>query len=179
MRRSILLSTAVVLSACGTLPQGPSYATHRDGCSAPPTLLFSLSGGSGELGATSVPYSATIAPPLRANGSSVFHLTSTIPLKIRVDDCEGRGVNSLAPTFALELLDQSGAVAEAVEVVRSSSQADAGNTLRSAGLGQYLFNFSTSLSGFVAEGDLVPGRYRLTISGPGDFEEFFVEFTLR
>src|SRR3990172_244503 len=126
MRRSILLSTAVVLSACGTLPQGPSFSSHGDGC-APPTLLFSLSGGGGEIGTPSLPYSATIAPPLRADGSSVFNLTSTIPLKIRVDDCEGRGVNSLAPTFSMELIDEPNVP---VGVIRSSSEADEDNVLR-------------------------------------------------
>jgi hypothetical protein len=65
-----------------------------------------------------------------------------------------------------------------VNEVESSSAADEGTQMRSAGDGQYIFNLSTKRSQFAAGQDLTPGVYRLTISNT-DFEDVVVLFTLR
>ena len=161
-----------VLAACEVLPGGPDFSITSEACEGPP-VLFSAT--------FTVTYAAeaTIAPPIQANGSSEFELGSTIPVKIRVLDCEGGRANSLGPSLSMALLDGSGEVAAEVGVIRSSREVDEGNTLRNDGNGQYLYTLSTALSGFAEPGDLTPGRYRLTISSPDDFADVTVEFTLR
>ncbi|MGQ0702060.1 MAG: hypothetical protein ACT4PM_02880 [Gemmatimonadales bacterium] len=182
MNRRWLLSSILVVAGCDGLPQSPDFVADSEGCEAPPTLVFSIgrgNGGNGDIGTTSLAFEATIAPPIEADGSSVFELNSTIPVKIRVRDCEGARANDLAPVLAMAQIDENGKVVADVQVIRSSSEVDQGATLRNEGSGQYLYNLSTKLSGFVAEGDLTPGRYRLTISGGGDFADVVVELTLK
>ena len=172
IHRSLLVPALAVLGACGVLPGGPEFSVTNEACEGPP-VLFSAT--------FTVTYAAeaTIAPPIQADGSSEFELGSTIPVKIRVLDCEGERANSLAPSLSMALLDGSGEVAAEVTVIRSSREVDQGSTLSNDGNGQYLYTLSTALSGFTVPGDLTPGRYRVTISSPDDFADVTVEFTLR
>ena len=118
-----------------------------------------------------------VLPPINADNSSVFELTRTIPVKIRAVDCEtGQALNTLAPQLSLVAVG-SGGDASVNEVV-SSSAADEGVQMRSAGDGQYIFNLSTKRSQFAAGQDLTPGLYRLTITSP-NFESVVVDFMLR
>jgi hypothetical protein len=89
----------------------------------------------------------------------------------------GADVNSLTPTFALVRVGEDASTTPVTQL-ESSSAADQGNTLRSAGEGQYLFNFSTKRSGFDG-GSLTPGLYRLTVSAGGSFADVVVQFRLR
>ena len=117
-----------------------------------------------------------ILQPINADGSSNFQLTRTIPVKIRATDCaSGGAVNTLAPMITLTMIDVGGG---AVNEVVSSSAADDGVTMRSAGDGQYIFNLSTKRSQFNAGQDLVAGRYELRISEPS-FAEVVVQFSIR
>ena len=118
-----------------------------------------------------------IRPPINADNSSSFQLGRTIPVKIRFVDCvSGEASDALTPVIALTLLGPSGGPVNEVE---SSSAADNGNTMRSAGDGQYLFNLSTKRSQFNAGQDLTPGVYQLTISSPGAFADVVVGFSIR
>ncbi len=138
---------------------------------APPSLLI---GG----GDCPFPYlTSGILEPINADNSSSFNLGRTIPVKIRISDCNGgAGVNTLSPQISLALVDLGGGP---VNELISSSAADEGTTMRSAGNGQYIFNLSTKRSQFNAGEDLRPGVYQLTISSPGEFEDVVVSFSLR
>lgn len=136
----------------------------------PPSLLF---GGGGCL----LPFvTSGILEPINADNSSNFQLGRTIPVKIRISDCvSGGGVNTLTPTISLALVDVGGGP---VNELVSSSAADDGTTMRSAGDGQYIFNLSTKRSQFNAGQDLRPGTYELTISSPEDFADVVVQFAI-
>ncbi len=139
---------------------------------SPPSLLGSPGG------CTPQYLTSGILEPIRADGSSAFQLGRTVPVKIRIFDCvTGEGVNTLAPQIALALVDLGGGP---VTELLSSSAADDGTTMRSAGDGQYIFNLSTKRSQFaVGGGDLRPGTYELTISSSGNFDDVVVRFAIR
>lgn len=118
-----------------------------------------------------------ILQPINTDNSSTFQLGRTIPVKIRVSDCvTGEAVNTLAPQISLV---NAGTGGTAVNEIISSSAADEGTTMRSAGDGQYIFNLSTKRSQFNAGEDLTAGVYELTISGGGQFADVVVQFALR
>jgi hypothetical protein len=95
-------------------------------------------------------------------GRASFKLGSTIPLKLRVLDCNGASLESL--TLRVHL----GPVGGGEAVVASSSAADAGDLMRFSGGsgGQYQYDLSTKLSTVAGHG-LTPGTYRLWVTGPG------------
>jgi hypothetical protein len=181
MLKRWLLAGAFGLAGCTTLPSAPLLSTTDpvcpdDGGGVPLALGNWNHGG---IALASFPFAAAIAPPIQADGSSVFQIPSTIPFKIRVIACTPDGdPNSLAPTFQLDRVGEDGGSSTPVTVLESSSAADDGHTLRSAGEGQYLFNFSTKKSGF-GSGGLTAGLYRLRISAAGAFDDVVVEFRLR
>ena len=182
MLHRLLLPASVILAGCGTLPNAPLLSLDDPQCSDDgggiPISLGNWDRGGGVALAT-LPFAAAIAPPISADGSSVFQIPSTIPFKIRVIGCApGADVNGLAPTFGLERVGEE-ASSTPVTLLESSSAVDEGNTLRSAGNGQYLFNFSTKRSGFEAGSGLTAGLYRLRISAGGQFADIVVEFRLR
>jgi hypothetical protein len=119
-----------------------------------------------------------ILEPINRDSSSTFHLGRTLPVKVRIFECggSGAGVNTLAPQISLALVDVGGGLVNEIE---SSSAADEGTTMRSAGNGQYIFNLSTKRSQFNAGEDLQPGMYQLRISSPGMFEDVVVQFALQ
>ena len=138
----------------------PSLSTGGGGCAFP----FVTSG---------------ILEPINADNSSSFQLGRTVPVKVRIVDCvSGAGVNTLTPMLSLLLVDLGGTP---VNELVSSSAADEGTTMRSAGDGQYIFNLSTKRSQFNAGQDLRSGIYELTISSSpsGDFANVVVRFAIR
>ena len=164
LRSCLLPVFAVVAAGCANdtslAPRAlkPSFSIGGGGCSRP----FLTSG---------------ILQPIHADNSSSFQLGRTVPVKLRVTDCvTGEAVNTLAPTISLVLVDQGGVPVNDIE---SSSAADTGNTMRSAGDGQYIFNLSTKLSQFNGGQDLTPGPYQLTISSGGQFTDIVVQFSIR
>lgn len=180
MLHRYLLPVSVVLAGCGTLPSSPLLSTQDPECTDDGGGI-PLSLGNWDRGGVAfatLPFAAAIAPPIQADGSSVFKIASTIPFKIRVIGCvPDAEVNGLSPTFSLERVGEDASTTPVTQL-ESSSAVDQGNTLRSAGEGQYLFNFSTKRSGFDG-GGLTPGLYRLTVSAGGSFADVVVQFHLR
>src|SRR5205823_1785209 len=112
-------------------------------------------------------------PPINANGTrSVFKIGSTIPVKLRVTDCNGASVSTLKPNVDLTKIDST-PDAQVNEVV-SSSGADVGDDMRYDGSSippQYIYNLSTKLSQFCPSsmcnnGNLTQGTYELKVSDP-------------
>jgi len=115
------------------------------------------------------------APPVVAvtAGRTAAALTAwTLPATIRPAASESTGWISV---ITLALVGEGGGTDVEIE---SSSAADVGNTMRSAGSGQYIFNLSTKRSQFNGGQDLTPGQYQLTITG-SDLQEVMVGFTIR
>jgi hypothetical protein len=103
-----------------------------------------------------------IRQPINADGTSVFKLGSTIPVKIQFTDCNDMVVSTLAPTVDLRKVDTS--TGAAVTEAPPAASADAGNVMRWSPDGaQYIFNLSTKRSQFAAGGDLTNGTYELEI----------------
>jgi len=176
-----LLPASLILAGCDTLPIAPLLSTEDPVCDDGGGIPLSKANlDHGVIALASLPFAAAIAPPIQADGSSVFQIASTIPFKIRVIACTPDGdPNSLTPTFSLVRVGSDGSSDDPITQLESSSAADEGNTLRSAGEGQYLFNFSTKKSGFSSSSGLTSGLYRLTISAGGNFADVVVEFRLR
>ncbi len=128
-------------------------------------------------GAVSLLYSTSgFLQPINMDGTSSFKLGSTIPVKIRVTDCSGAYVTTLAPKVGLKKIATSTA---SVNEVTSSSAADTGNVMRWDAEGsQYIFNLSTKLSQFNAGQDLTEGTYTLTVTDPS-FTTISVNFKIR
>ena len=97
--------------------------------------------------------SSSFLPPI--TGRTTFKLGSTIQVKLRVTDCAGLPVTTLAPELHLGLVD--GGEADPLSTN--------GLGMRLAG-DQYLFNMSTKRSQFAGGSNLTPGTYRLWVGGP-------------
>ncbi len=80
--------------------------------------------------------------PLNNDGSSIFRYNSTIPVKVRITDCQGNPVAGLSPTLGWSMLSAV-EPSDAVNEPYSTSAADTGNVLRYVGNGYYQYNFST------------------------------------
>jgi hypothetical protein len=91
---------------------------------------------------------------------SSFRLGSTIPVKLRVTDCDGASVSNLSPQVHL------GWANGPEVIVASSSAADTGATMRFTGGtgGQFIYDLSTKRSG---QAGLTPGTYHLWVTAPG------------
>jgi hypothetical protein len=75
------------------------------------------------------------------DGSSLFKLGSTVPIKFRLTDAQGAGLDAAVGNLALAKVSNSveGTFVEAV----STSAATTGTLFRSTGGGEYIFNLST------------------------------------
>lgn len=167
--RTLLRSVVLPWLALTTAGCGDDASPIAPNASAPVVLAV---GGPACLAITS------LMPPVNADGSSVFKLTRTIPVKIRVLDCVTQQANNdLQPQITLARVGADGD--EAVNELESSSAADEGTMMRGAGNGQYIYNLSTKNSQFDAGRDLLPGVYELTISSPAAFADIVVQFALR
>jgi probable HAF family extracellular repeat protein len=80
-----------------------------------------------------------VLQPVNADGSSVFKLGSTVPVKFQLTGASA-GITGLAPRLYLAPL--SGSVVGSELEAGSTSAPDSGNTFRYTG-GQYLFNLGT------------------------------------
>jgi hypothetical protein len=114
--------------------------------------------------------------PVNPDGSSVFKIGSTVPLKVAIRDCAGTLVTKLAPSVGLRRLDTTpdGAVNEVV----STSAADTGNLMRFTE-DKYLYNLSTKRSQFCTTGvtmcsgsDLTAGTYEVKITDSATNDTF-------
>jgi len=100
-----------------------------------------------------------ILQPINSTGArSAFKLGSTIPVKVRITDCQGNAVSSLSPKVSLVKLDGSpdGIATEDFY----STVPDQGTSMRFTGSPdyQYIFNLGTK--------NLSVGDFKVTISDP-------------
>jgi hypothetical protein len=122
-------------------------------------------------------YSASgFLPPINSNGTSVFKLGSTVPVKIVVRDCAGDRVSTLSPQVGLTRIDTT--PDHQVNEVVSSSAADSGTTMRWS-TDQYIYNLSTKRSqfcqtgtAFCTNGDLTAGTYRVRVTDAATNDAF-------
>lgn len=123
--------------------------------------------------------------PVNGDGSSVFKLGSTVPLKIALSNCYGTSPDKVVPQVALQRVDTSpdGAVNE----VMSSGAANEGTTMRyDPTSAQHIYNLSTKRSQFCSAvstwcsgTDLTAGTYRATIVAPELATPVTATFSLR
>lgn len=95
-----------------------------------------------------------IQQPVNPDGSSIFKLGSTVPVKFRLTDAGASSVLGAVATIDVAKIDNSvdGTFLEAV----STAAATTGNLFRESGDGQYIFNLSTK--------NLSTGDWRLKIT---------------
>jgi hypothetical protein len=81
-----------------------------------------------------------VLDPINWDGSSIFKLGSTIPVKFQLTDPCASNSSLVAHIYVAKVLNMvTGSELEAT----STSAADTGNTFRYAGNGQYIFNLAT------------------------------------
>ena len=107
------------------------------------TLVVTATDKAGNVATKTVHYSvayasAGVAQPVNGDGTSVFKLSSTVPLKFAVTDVAGQPATGLAPRLYLSKLS-SGIWGSELEPL-STNQPDAGNLFRETASGTYMFN---------------------------------------
>jgi X-Pro dipeptidyl-peptidase (S15 family) len=82
-----------------------------------------------------------IQQPVNPDGSSIFKLGSTVPVKFSLTDADAASVSGAVATLSVAKISNSveGNFVEAV----STSNATTGSLFRESGTGQYIFNLST------------------------------------
>lgn len=116
-------------------------------------------GSSGSVdGAVSLAYDMTgILAPFNADGSSVWKYGSTIPVKVKVTDCDGTSVPGLTLRVGTQM-GSSAAPSEGISETQSTSAADSTGVMRyDATAGQYIYNFATK---YLADGN---ARYTMFV----------------
>jgi hypothetical protein len=112
-----------------------------------------------------------ILQPVNADGSSIFKAGSTIPVKVRFTDCDGRVPSDLAPTIDVTKTGGSSPTVGTLEPALNTS-AHTDGVLRFSD-GQWIYNLSTkTLSDPTA-------TYRLVITVPSTGQTVQVGFGLR
>jgi hypothetical protein len=119
-----------------------------------------------DTGSVTLLYSATgVLQPVNDTQAhqdpSIFKYGSTIPVKIKVTDCNGGVVGGLTPQIAVKKTSGSTPPSGLDETISSTSGADSGTTMRfDATAGQYIYNLATkSLADSSA-------TYEIRITGP-------------
>jgi uncharacterized protein len=84
-----------------------------------------------------------LLPPINQDGSSIFRYGSTIPVKVKLQDCDGTFPANLAPRITLTVLSNGTPVGQINEPI-STSAADTNGVLRfDQASQQYIYNLST------------------------------------
>jgi hypothetical protein len=155
-------------AASGTSPV--SGLTHTYAAGGPYTIVVSVNdedagpGGTASSAAFSFLYNASgVLQPVNDtqahNDPSVFKYGSTIPVKIRVTDCDNVVVSGLTPQIAVKKITGSTPPSGVDENIASTSGADTGTTMRYSD-GIYMYNLATkSLADSSA-------TYEIRITGP-------------
>jgi hypothetical protein len=116
-----------------------------------------------------------VLQPINRNGTtmSVFKYKSTIPVKIKPQDCDGSFPSDLAPQIKINKID-GGVPSGLDEAILSTSGADTGTTMRWAGGdSQYIYNLAgQSLSDKTA-------TYRIKITIPATGQVITADFGLK
>jgi hypothetical protein len=157
-------------SATSQGAQGPYSHTYGPGTFTVSVSVTDKDGGTGTstsaAGAVSHLYKATgVLQPVNDTQAhqdpSVFKYGTTIPVKIRVTDCNNSVVGGLTPQIAVKKVSGSTPPSGDDEVISSTSGADSGTTMRfDATAGQYIYNLATrSLADSSA-------TYEIRITGP-------------
>ena len=109
-----------------------------------------------------------VQQPVNPDGSSIFKLGSTVPVKFRLTDAGSNPVSGAIATIDMAKIDNhvDGSFVEAV----STAAATTGNLFRDAGDGQYTFNLSTK--------SLSTGDWRVKIT-LDDGTEYTVRISLK
>ena len=151
----------------------------------PYSVGITVNDGDGGVAATTATVTATsasqnttsgILQPINADNTSTFKLGSVIPTKLRVWDCNGASVGTLALDVDLKRVS---AITAPVNEVISTSAADVGDLMRyDTSAKQYIFNLSTKRSQFNAGADLTSGTYELRITNPS-ISPVVVKFNLK
>jgi len=84
----------------------------------------------------------TLLDPVNADSSSIFKLGSTIPLKVKIADCNGVGVTGLTPGIRM-ILTSSSAPLAGVDEGTSTQPNDTNWVMRDSGYGQYIYNLAS------------------------------------
>ncbi|GAA1918885.1 lectin-like domain-containing protein [Nocardioides marmoribigeumensis] len=173
-----VVESAVTGTATGTATGTHTYGsagsytigvtvTDQDGSSDAETLTYATANGAGDF-----------LPPINQGGTtrSVFKKGSTIPVKIVVNDCDGKLVTTLSPVVQLDRIDTVpvGAVNETM-IVESATN---GKTMRWVG-DMYHYTLSTKNSQFAGGAALTAGTYRITVTDPSLAHSRSVVFDLR
>jgi hypothetical protein len=94
------------------------------------------------------------------NDPSIFKFGNTIPVKVRVTDCNGAGVTNLAPRITVVKVFGTTPLTGDEETITNTNSPDSNGIMRSVGDGTYLYNLATrSLSDATA-------TYEIRITGP-------------
>jgi len=96
-------------------------------------------------------YFGGFRPPINSDGSSVFKLKSTVPVKFQLQEAEGAFINDAVVTLSYAKIS-NGIVGTQVEAI-TNVQATTGNLFRNAD-DQYIYNWKTK--------GLTTGTYELT-----------------
>jgi hypothetical protein len=165
--------TNIAMSASGMMVTYPA-ATASDNCSTPTITYSKVSGSVFVLGPTTVTCTATdtssnsetctfevkviyswsgVLQPIHADGSSVFKVGSTVPVKFQLTGASA-GINNALAKFSYAKLSSS--LAGGVNEPTSTTAPTTGNLFRyDPNTQQYIFNWSTK--------GLTTGAYRLQI----------------
>jgi uncharacterized protein len=112
-----------------------------------------------------------VLQPINQDGTSVFKYNSTIPVKVRLANCDGSTPSNLAPTIKLTLISGSTPSLEINEPI-STSAADTNGIMRYSSQ-QYIYNLATKpLPDPTA-------TYRVTITVPSTGQKITAQFGLR
>jgi hypothetical protein len=84
-----------------------------------------------------------ILPPINQDGTSVFKYGSTIPVKVKLQDCDGSYPATLAPKIQVQMLSGATPVWSINEPVSTSTVDTSGIMRFDAASGQYLYNLAT------------------------------------
>ncbi|MDQ3865854.1 MAG: PKD domain-containing protein [Actinomycetota bacterium] len=160
--------TAYNASATGAQSKSHTYSA---GSYAVSVSVTDKDGGAGSNSsapkAVSLLYATSgLLQPMNADKSSNFKLGSTFPLKLRITDCAGSSVGTLAPDVDLAKVGSGGGTVNEVSV---ESVPDPGDDMRyDATAQQYIYNLSSKRSTLInpAGAPLDLGSYRVTISHP-------------
>ncbi len=109
--------------------------------------------------------------PINADGSSIFNLGRTIPVKIILTDCSGQSISTATVTIAVYKISNAVLGNELEQLIDSSGNANTGNLFRyDAAAGQYIYNLSTK--------GYTKGTYK-AYATPDNGQSYSVVFSLK
>lgn len=134
-----------IISSTATLPSGSAIDTATVGSKAFSVSAKDKAGNQKTLSLTyKVIYSFSgILPPVKSDGSSVFKLGSTIPIKFYLKDAQGNFVTNAVAKLIIQKFSDNEPIGEPIEAT-STASSTTGNLFRyDTTDNQYIFNLST------------------------------------